>query len=281
VVGRTEKRNAGAIIFRKSGKARAFTIIELLVVLAIISLLLCILLPALSASRAQGKKITCASNLRQLLLASIDYVHANQDSFFCAANDIYTTDLHRWYGVRGNKNEPFDWKKGPMKIYFGSGGVECPTYIKYVDIKPWEDGYDKGSGGYGYNMLYIGSTIWRDGYGDASCKQAAKATSIRQPAATVIFADTAMTMKGDLIEYSFAEPRFFAIDGEADELSGWNPAPSIHFRHRGWANVGWADGHCDWQKMGKYDGTNEDGTRPADDDLGWFEPMDNSMFDLE
>jgi hypothetical protein len=33
--------------------------------------------------------------------------------------------------------------------------------------------------------------------------------------------------------------------------------------------------------MGIYEGLNDDGTKPADIGLGWFEPMDNSLFDLK
>jgi prepilin-type N-terminal cleavage/methylation domain-containing protein len=44
----------------------AFTLIELLVVVAIISLLLAILLPSLSAAREQGKKAKCLANLRSI-----------------------------------------------------------------------------------------------------------------------------------------------------------------------------------------------------------------------
>jgi hypothetical protein len=33
--------------------------------------------------------------------------------------------------------------------------------------------------------------------------------------------------------------------------------------------------------MGSYDGTNDDGTRPFEFNIGWFEPMDNSLFDLQ
>ena len=53
----------------------AFTLIELLVVVSIIALLVAILLPALSAARAQAKSVLCKTNLRTMGQAEIVYAH--------------------------------------------------------------------------------------------------------------------------------------------------------------------------------------------------------------
>jgi prepilin-type N-terminal cleavage/methylation domain-containing protein/prepilin-type processing-associated H-X9-DG protein len=57
----TKKKNGG------------FTLVELLVVIAVIALLMAILLPALSKARTQAKRAMCLSGLKQLLTAWMGY----------------------------------------------------------------------------------------------------------------------------------------------------------------------------------------------------------------
>ena len=56
---------------------RAFTLVELLVVVGIIAVLLAILLPAVSRAREQGRQIVCANNERQI--ATVIFMHVNDN----------------------------------------------------------------------------------------------------------------------------------------------------------------------------------------------------------
>ncbi|MEN0020226.1 MAG: type II secretion system protein [Planctomycetota bacterium] len=61
---------------------RAFTLIELLVVISIISLLMGILLPSLSGARQSAWRVVCASNMRQIGVATQTYALNNKREIY-------------------------------------------------------------------------------------------------------------------------------------------------------------------------------------------------------
>ena len=51
----------------------AFTLVEMLIVMSILSVLIAVLLPALQTARDSARRVACTSNLRQVALAAINY----------------------------------------------------------------------------------------------------------------------------------------------------------------------------------------------------------------
>lgn len=62
-------------------RSPAFTLMELLVVVAVLALLLSLLLPALARSKAEARKARCLSNLRQVAVAIELYTTDNEQRF--------------------------------------------------------------------------------------------------------------------------------------------------------------------------------------------------------
>src|SRR5687767_8376300 len=61
--------------------ARGFTLVELLVTIAVIAVLASLLVPALSAAKEKGRGIACLNNLQQLQMAAILYASEHDDWF--------------------------------------------------------------------------------------------------------------------------------------------------------------------------------------------------------
>lgn len=262
---------------------KAFTLIELLVVISIIAVLMGILMPSLTKAKSVARNVVCKSNIRQLCLSNIAYASENEGFFALAAEDIYNDNLHRWHGVRDSNNDPFDPMRSSLADYLADGQVKsCPQKVKFRQSDPWDFNFEDGCGGYGYNMTYLGSKIWQDGF--SACDKPTRNTQVRNNAETLMFADTAMTKLDSgqpyYLEYSFAEPPFFLSNG-TPKLSWGYASPSIHFRHDKKANVAFADGHIDMRTMTDHDADNAYGVKSCDMDIGWFYPLNNSLFDLK
>jgi len=63
--------------FARLGRQRAFTLVELLVVIAIVGILIGILLPAVQSAREAARQTQCKNNLKQLGLAVLQHVTAH------------------------------------------------------------------------------------------------------------------------------------------------------------------------------------------------------------
>ncbi|MGA2222682.1 MAG: type II secretion system protein [Verrucomicrobiia bacterium] len=77
----------------------AFTLIEMLTVLAIIGILAGLLLPALSNAREKGRRIACSSNLHQIGIAMLSYAGDHQNHVPTVENNANDPPTNNWYNA--------------------------------------------------------------------------------------------------------------------------------------------------------------------------------------
>jgi prepilin-type processing-associated H-X9-DG protein/prepilin-type N-terminal cleavage/methylation domain-containing protein len=147
---------------------RAFTIVELLVVIGIIAVLMGILLPTLSRVRQQAATVRCASTLRQLGTAWQMYASAQSGRVVPGRLPRYngpasTYDLGegeeyrpRWYELLGAQIKRYPTKK-PSKFENDNWQISdefflCPAVIDWNNSRNYV---------YGYNYQFLGNARYR------------------------------------------------------------------------------------------------------------------------
>jgi prepilin-type processing-associated H-X9-DG protein/prepilin-type N-terminal cleavage/methylation domain-containing protein len=242
----------------------AFTLLELLVVIAMIAVLTALLLGAVHKAKESGEATACASNLRQLALANLAFA-AEHDGQYVQAQE--RNNNVRWHGVRSSNVDPFDGTRGPLAPYLGAEARVklCPAFL---DALTGMASFETSTGGYGYNAAYIGGQ-------PGNPFVAERMANVPHPARTVMFTDAAFARASGIQEYAYCEP--YQWPDAAGRLVG-SLTPSVHFRHNGRANVAWCDGHITAEAPAELGRTNGYGGDSEKWKIGWFGPRRQNGF---
>ena len=175
-------------------QSRAFTLVELLVVIGIIAILIAILLPALQAARAQAATIKCAASLKDISNAMAMYVNDNKgylpagqvnyqyniegiDFSTAFAADVpgqKVADAARWfnligkYVMRSQSHGAAMTAEDMQQQYQRTVIWGCPTFTGYIvasDPNSLKGGVNRNYPPYAMNRVPAFTATFPDPYG--------------------------------------------------------------------------------------------------------------------
>jgi prepilin-type N-terminal cleavage/methylation domain-containing protein/prepilin-type processing-associated H-X9-DG protein len=215
-------------------RVRAFSLIELLVVMAVIAILAGLLLPSLSSAQAKGRQVSCLNNLRQLQLAWTMYLGDHNNTM--PENKMTGTGLlgcvsttNSW--VIGNAQasaDPVLIKQGALYSYTPNTQVyRCPADRSTIfgASTPRERSYSMDAylnGGLDVRIYggFLPGNVIR--YSDL----------LPGPSKIFVLLDETQAIIDDGVFLLYPDPADF-----------WQNGPS--HRHSQGANLSFADGHCE------------------------------------
>lgn len=210
-----------------------FTLLELLIVIAIIAILAGMLLPVVSKSKGKAQEISCLNNLKQLgflLNSYADDFNGYLPKSYCASlTQTWDMTLCTLY-LSGNKYD----SKWRVKLF------ECPTTV------------NRHTAFFTTNETSINS-VWTNCYipnnksirtylsdGDVSC---VKTSEILKPTSNILLLDRKV---GVHKAFGTGYPDWPFID----DLNSENGRVGYYHAYAKGVNITWADGHSSWKKGG-------------------------------
>lgn len=213
---------------------RGFTLLELLAVVAIVSAMLAIALPAIGSARQTAHGAICLSNIRALGIAwqtyASDYDGRAMPLAYTSIEDVGSGDSVFWWGSVGNVSGYVDHEAGFIAPYLDAGigersVYECPS-------QPWGTYRPQGSARtitstFGYNGYYLTpekTPGWSERIGHRPWR---RISDIVEPSRLLVFADTLLAGDPPSNNALLDPPMIFRSPGRWRE----NRAPTTAFRH--------------------------------------------------
>ena len=247
-------------------RGAAFSLVELMVSMAIVTILGAIVFVAAKQAYASSSLAVSANNIRQLAAGGMAYLGDNNYTFWPwrksdAADGAGTT---WWWGFETSTSmsspegqRDFDPTKGPLANYVPKGFRPDPSFA--LGGNAFKPKYRNGYIGLGYNTLLGGGFM---GTG-ALMRQ----TALSDPSQVVVFFTAAQVN-------TFQRPAS-ARNPMIEEFYGINEREvTAHFRHRGMAMVSFASGNAGFLPMDE--STRDMGSPKAN--IGRFAPRGSKKF---
>lgn len=240
-------------------RRKGFTLIEMLVVCAIMSVIAGILFPAFSATREAGRRTACLSNSHQLTCALLLYAQ-DYDEVLCPVNTGSVDGSHYQSNIQRWPNLVYSYCKNTAVFV-------CPTapfpFVPPTKAKP----VSYADGSYGINQAYwAGSFIKAQ---TATPPSGHPLAAIYDAAGTVYLADGGGYMSfcwGDSRPRS--APQLYlnmnppVLGSPNYTHDGTTGRYSINGRHAGGAVFTFCDGHSRWMRLEMAARTNKNGIMP-------------------
>ena len=242
----------------------AFTLVELLVVVAMLGLLMLLVFPLVHQAVEAGRSAACAANLRQIQAAYLMYLADHDGQTFPYFEDVPEGRLWYWgleagWPSSGEEGErPLDTSRARLAPYYGteSNVRSCPS-LKYGGSH-FKQKFEIPSMGYGINIRLLANAPgavrnWRQ---------------ITRPADLLVWADAAQINTWQ----PPASPSRPMLE-EWYYVSAFSP-PKFHFRHGGHMNAAFGDGSVRQLAPGQVDPRCDGrvGFLKAVDAERWLEP---------
>ena len=229
-------------------KSQGFTLIELLVVIAIIAILAAILFPVFAQAREKARQISCLSNLKQIGLATVQYVQDYDETYPCGWMPDYQSTTNKKDGTTmwriailpyiqkyGNPNDMYD-ARGNWGVY------SCPSLPANNTFGPTS---------YGYNCAYSGMTEGWAGKDNGPNYVGKAIAKIRRPASLVAFSDAAEQRQSEKYDPRFHDGNDpnkcagYETNNGANGVGDCGPflfEPKLWKANNPWGSVDWSMG---------------------------------------